>query len=254
MRLACNKALDKSAPCWARWWPAVCSNGWGPASTQPRCFGWPSCPWWWPRCRAPPACRIGRPAPCARERARQLAAAQPGFARFGTCRGVRTGLFQPGVHPAQGPRYGLWHHRCRLLYVLFNTTCVVAAPPVDRLGDRVGRSRIVVLGYALYAGINLWLVFAGSVGDGGHFLHLWRVLCGRRRAEQGLHRRPGARAPRYGSGGPLQLCHGVLYLPASLVAGSLRAWSPPLAFGPSATVLSVLGHRSLCGLTARPLT
>ena len=49
-----------------------------------------------------------------------------------------------------------------LLYALFNATCVIAAPLVGQLGDRIGRNRIVVLGYAVYAGINLWLVFASS--------------------------------------------------------------------------------------------
>jgi MFS family permease len=48
-----------------------------------------------------------------------------------------------------------------LLYALFNTTCVAAAPWVGWLGDRIGRNRIVLLGYAVYAGLTR-LVFASS--------------------------------------------------------------------------------------------
>ncbi len=49
-----------------------------------------------------------------------------------------------------------------LLYALFNTICVLTAPLVGRLGDRVGRSLIVMLGYAVYAVIKLWLALADS--------------------------------------------------------------------------------------------
>ena len=49
-----------------------------------------------------------------------------------------------------------------LLYALFNATCVFAAPLIGKLGDKVGRARIIVLGYAVYALINFWLIFAAS--------------------------------------------------------------------------------------------
>jgi MFS family permease len=74
-----------------------------------------------------------------------------------------------------------------LLYALFNTTCVAAAPWAGWLGDRIGRNRIVLLGYAVCAGLTR-LVFASS---------RWRSpSCSPCAAifaideSQGLHRRP----------------------------------------------------------------
>jgi MFS family permease len=47
-----------------------------------------------------------------------------------------------------------------LLYALFNLTCVISAPLVGLLGDRLGRRRVVVLGYALYALVNVGVALA----------------------------------------------------------------------------------------------
>jgi MFS family permease len=126
-----------------------------------------------------------------------------------------------------------------LLYALFNATCVVAAPLVGRLGDRVGRSRIVVLGYALYAGINLWLVFAGSRWEMVAIFCIYGVFYAVEDAQSKAFIADLEPERRATAVGVYNFVTGVLYLPASLVAGSLWAWSPALAFGLSA-VLSVL--------------
>ena len=49
-----------------------------------------------------------------------------------------------------------------LLYALFNTTCVAAAPLVGSLGDTGGRSRVVMMGYLLYGAIKVALVWADA--------------------------------------------------------------------------------------------
>ncbi len=117
-----------------------------------------------------------------------------------------------------------------LLYALFNTTCVIVAPLVGKLGDRVGRSRVVVLGYALYGLINVGLVFASSRWE----LIVLFAFYGFFYAIEDSQSKafiadlePDRRATAVGV---YNFVTGVLYLPASLVAGALWAFAPSLAF------------------------
>ena len=84
----------------------------------------------------------------------------PGFKRFLLPAGVfALAYFSLGFFLLKAHALGFGVTDIVLLYALFNTTCVVAAPLVGRLGDRVGRSRIVVLGYAVYPVLNLGLLW-----------------------------------------------------------------------------------------------
>ena len=49
-----------------------------------------------------------------------------------------------------------------LLYALFNGAFVVAAPLLGKLGDRLGRSAMIMLAYAIYALLCLGLAFASE--------------------------------------------------------------------------------------------
>lgn len=90
-------------------------------------------------------------------------ALSPGFKRFLWPAGIfALAYFSLGFLLLKAHDTGFSVAQIVLLYALFNTTCVVVAPLVGKLGDRVGRSRIVVLGYALYGAINLGLMFATS--------------------------------------------------------------------------------------------
>jgi len=164
----------------------------------------------------------------------------PGFKRFLAPAGVfALAYFSLGFILLKAHDVGFGITDVVLLYALFNTTCVVAAPLVGRLGDRVGRSRIVVLGYALYAGINLWLVFAGSRWEMVAIFCIYGVFYAVEDAQSKAFIADLEPERRATAVGVYNFVTGVLYLPASLVAGSLWAWSPALAFGLSA-VLSVL--------------
>ena len=74
----------------------------------------------------------------------------PGLKRFLVPAGVfALAYFSLGFILLKANAMGFRVTEIVLLYALFNATCVVAAPLVGKLGDRVGRSRIVVLGYWL---------------------------------------------------------------------------------------------------------
>src|SRR5437660_366987 len=47
-----------------------------------------------------------------------------------------------------------------LLYALFNVSFVIAAPFIGRLGDIFGRTKIVILSYAIYLAMSLGFAFA----------------------------------------------------------------------------------------------
>lgn len=126
-----------------------------------------------------------------------------------------------------------------LLYALFNAVCVGAAPLVGRLGDGIGRSRVLLLGWVLYAAINLALVWA----DAGWQLVALFALYGLFLAIDDAQARafiadlePERRASAVGA---YNAVSGLLYLPASLLAGVLWTSDPRLAFG-LAALLAVL--------------
>lgn len=125
-----------------------------------------------------------------------------------------------------------------LLYALFNGVCVVAAPLVGKRGDKVGRSRIVVLGYALYGAINLWLVVAGSRWEMVGIFCLYGVFYAIEDSQSKAFIADLEPERRATAVGVYNFVTGGLYLPASLVAGALWTVAPGLAFG-LAAVLSV---------------
>lgn len=161
----------------------------------------------------------------------------PGFKRFLFPAGVFSlAYFSLGFILLKAHAVGFSVTDIVLLYALFNTTCVLAAPLVGKLGDRVGRSRILVLGYALYLVINLWLVVAS---------HRWEIVAVF--AIYGLFYaidesqskafiadlEPERRATAVGV---YNFVTGVLYLPASLVAGALWVVAPSRAFAVAAAL------------------
>jgi MFS family permease len=90
----------------------------------------------------------------------------PGFKRFLIPAGIfALAYFSLGFLLLKAHAVGFSATQIVLLYALFNATCVVAAPLAGLLGDRVGRSRVVVLGYALYGSICLGLAFASTRGE-----------------------------------------------------------------------------------------
>ena len=117
-----------------------------------------------------------------------------------------------------------------LLYALFNISCVIAAPLVGARGDRIGRSRIVLLGYALYGTLNVAAVFANNRWtDIGLFVvygFFYAIEDSQSKAFI-ADLEPERRATAIGV---YNFVTGILYLPASLAAGSLWAVSPNYAF------------------------
>ena len=157
-------------------------------------------------------------------------ALSPGFKRFLWPAGIfALAYFSLGFLLLKAHDTGFSVAQIVLLYALFNTTCVVVAPLVGKLGDRVGRSHIVVLGYALYGAINLGLMFATSQWEiivAFAFYGFFYAIEDSQSKAFIADLEPERRATAVGA---YNFVTGVLYLPASLVAGALWASSPRLA-------------------------
>jgi len=158
-------------------------------------------------------------------------ALSPGFKRFLWPAGVfALAYFSLGFLLLKAHTIGFSVAQIVLLYALFNTTCVVVAPLVGKLGDRVGRSHVVVLGYALYGAINLGLMFATRPWEivvAFAFYGFFYAIEDSQSKAFIADLEPERRATAVGA---YNLVTGLLYLPASLVAGALWASSPGLAF------------------------
>lgn len=120
-----------------------------------------------------------------------------------------------------------------LLYALYNASFTLTSAPIGKLGDRLGRRAVIGLSYALYAATLLGLAFAHSRGAVVTLFVLYGAFYavdeGQTKAFIADLVPSDARATGLGIYG---LVTGVMYLPASLVAGALwRVGGAQLAFG-----------------------
>jgi MFS family permease len=157
---------------------------------------------------------------------RNWAELSPGFKRF---------LVPAGTFALAYFSLGFSVTQIVLLYALFNATCVVSAPLVGLLGDRIGRSTFVMLGYGTYGLINVWLVFASSRWETVAYGFFYAIDEAQSKAFT-ADIEPERRASAVGI---YNFVTGLLCLPASLVAGVLWATSPMLVFSLAAGLSAV---------------
>ena len=173
-------------------------------------------------------------------------ALSPGFKRFLVPAGVfALAYYSLGFLMLKAHAVGFSLTDTVLLYALFNAICVVAAPLVGRLGDAIGRSCIVLLGYGLFAAINLALVWASQGWQVIALFALYGVFYAVEESQSKAFiadLEPERRATAVGA---YNFVTGVLYLPASLAAGALWTLDPRWAFG-LATLLSVAAITLFC--------
>lgn len=117
-----------------------------------------------------------------------------------------------------------------LLYALFNIACVIAAPLIGKLSDRWGRPRMILLGYLTYFLLSLGFALASAQWQVVVLFVLYGVFYAMDEAQNKaliadleLERRASAM-------GLYNFVTGILYLPASLLAGALWLLHPSSAF------------------------
>lgn len=117
-----------------------------------------------------------------------------------------------------------------LLYALFNIAFVIFSVPIGRLGDIIGRKKIIILAYVLYAIMCAGFVFAFSKL---HIILLFIIFGMFYAIDEGQSKayisdlESKKRATAIGLS---NFVNGLIYLPASLVAGFLWTINPNYAF------------------------
>lgn len=117
-----------------------------------------------------------------------------------------------------------------LLYALFNVAFVVAAPLVGKLGDIFGRTRIVPASYLIYLLVSLGFAFAAAKWQIVLLFIAYGVFFSIDEAQSKAFiadLEPDRRATAIGV---YNFVTGIIYLPASLIAGALWLVHPSLAF------------------------
>lgn len=133
---------------------------------------------------------------------------------------------------------GLPEAQVPLLWALVSATAMLFSTPLSALSDRLGRTKLIVGGWAVY---GLFYLFLGLNGE--HLWLLWPLfafyglfMAATEGAEKAL---VADMAPKETLGrayGWFNLTGGVMLLPASLVFGWLwQSFSPVTAFGFSAS-------------------
>ena len=117
-----------------------------------------------------------------------------------------------------------------LLYGLFNVSCVIAAPLIGKVSDRVGRPRMIMLGYATYAVMSLGFAFVNAKWQVLVLFVLYGFFYAIDEAQNKAFIADMQPERRASAMGLYNLMTGVVYLPASLLAGALWLINPAIAF------------------------
>jgi MFS family permease len=149
-----------------------------------------------------------------------------------------------------------------LLYALFNVAFVISAPLVGRLGDVLGRGRIIVLGYLTYLLMSLGFAFATTKWQVVVLFAINGVFYSIDEAQSKAFIADIETDRRASAIGVYNFVTGLIYVPASLGAGALWVLSPVSAFLAAAglTVAAMVAfailrpdvHRASTTVLARP--
>jgi MFS family permease len=143
-----------------------------------------------------------------------------------------------------------------LLYALFNMAFVVAAPLAGRLGDWLGRTWVIALSYVIYLLMSLGFAWASAAWQVIVLFIVYGVFYAIDEAQSKAFIADIEPERRASAIGVYNFVTGMIYLPASLIAGALWTVHPAGAFvlaaGIALIALAVLlwlrpGHRGGAG-------
>jgi MFS family permease len=117
-----------------------------------------------------------------------------------------------------------------LLYALFNIACVIAAPLIGKLGDHLGRAHMIMLGYLIYLLMCLGFAFASAPWQIVALFVLFGVFYAIDEAQSKAFIADLELDRRASAIGLYNFVTGLIYLPASLIAGALWLLHPASAF------------------------
>jgi MFS family permease len=117
-----------------------------------------------------------------------------------------------------------------LLYALFNIAFVIAAPLIGKLGDIVGRARMIMLSYLMYLLMSLGFAFAVTRQQVIGLFIIYGLFYAIDEAQSKAFIADLESERRASAIGLYNFVTGLLYLPASLIAGALWLTNARSAF------------------------
>lgn len=117
-----------------------------------------------------------------------------------------------------------------LLYALFNISFVLFSIPIGRLGDAIGRKYIVLLGYVTYFIMSLGFIFARAKWEIIVLFLLFGIFYSIDEAQSNAFITDIEKDRRATAIGLYGFITGLVYLPASVIAGLLWVIHPAYAF------------------------
>ena len=155
----------------------------------------------------------------------------PGFKRYLVAAGIFSlAYFSFGFLLLRANNVGFSVKDVVLLYALFNASFVVAAPLIGKLGDQIGRTRIVVLSYLIYLVMSLGFAFATTKWQIIFLFVIYGAFYSIDEAQSKAFIADVEPERRATAIGVFNFVTGVIYLPASLIAGALWAVHPSIVF------------------------
>jgi predicted MFS family arabinose efflux permease len=155
----------------------------------------------------------------------------PGFKRYLVSAGIfALAYFSFGFLLLRANNAGFSVKDVVLLYALFNVAFVIAAPLVGELGDRIGRTSIVILSYLTYLVMSLGFAFATAKWQIVLLFVLYGLFYSIDEAQSKAFIADLEPERRATAIGVYNFVTGVIYLPASLIAGALWAIHPSIVF------------------------
>ncbi|MCK9351611.1 MAG: MFS transporter [Candidatus Paceibacterota bacterium] len=125
-----------------------------------------------------------------------------------------------------------------LLYALFNISFVLVSAPVGKLGDVIGRKYIIMIGYLAYISMSLGFVFASEKWQVIVLFLLFGIFYSIDEAQSKAFISDMEKDRRATAIGMYNFVTGLMYLPASVIAGALWVFDPAYAFAFAALTAS----------------
>jgi MFS family permease len=126
-----------------------------------------------------------------------------------------------------------------LLYALFNVSFVIFSIPIGKLGDSIGREKIIMLSYILYALMSIGFFFADSKAVVTVMFVLYGMFYAIDEGQTKAYITDLEKSKQGTAIGLYNFATGLVYLPASIIAGLLWGINPSYSFA-FAALISVL--------------
>ena len=126
-----------------------------------------------------------------------------------------------------------------LLYALFNVTCVIAAPLIGKRSDKMGRPRMILLGYLIYLLMCLGFAFVVTKWQIVVLFIIYGIFYAIDEAQNKAFIADIELERRASAIGMYNFVTGIIYLPASLLAGAVWLINPASPFIAAACIAFV---------------